>query len=88
MEYCIVISMRTTTARRSLMVNLDPDSASPAPVLKAVVRANQNNAGVYGAVTRIGSTGGRTNHTPPCGDREKGTWVIETQCPGTPPNVN
>jgi hypothetical protein len=37
------------------MVNLDPDSASRAPaVLKAVVRANQNNAGVYGAVTRIG----------------------------------
>jgi hypothetical protein len=23
-------------------------------VLKAIVRANQNNAGVYGAVTRIG----------------------------------
>jgi hypothetical protein len=23
-------------------------------VLKAVVRANQNNAGIYGAVTRIG----------------------------------
>ena len=40
---------------RCSMVNLDPDSASPAPqVLKAVVRANQNNAGVYGAVTRIG----------------------------------
>ncbi len=37
------------------MVNLDPDSASPAPeVLKAVVRANQNNGGIYGAVTRIG----------------------------------
>jgi hypothetical protein len=37
------------------MVNLDPDSASPTPeVLKAVVRANQNNAGIYGAVTRIG----------------------------------
>ena len=36
-------------------VNLDPDSASPAPeVLKAVVRANQNNAGIYGAVTRVG----------------------------------
>ena len=34
---------------------LDPDSASPAPeVLKAVVRANQNNAGIYGAVSRIG----------------------------------
>jgi uncharacterized protein YcbX len=40
---------------RCSMVNLDPDSASPAPeVLKAVVRANQNNAGVYGTVTRIG----------------------------------
>ena len=40
---------------RYSMVNLDPDSASPAPeVLKAVVSANQNNAGIYGAVTRIG----------------------------------
>jgi uncharacterized protein YcbX len=40
---------------RCSMVNLDPDSASPAPeVMKAVVRANQNNAGIYGAVTRIG----------------------------------
>jgi hypothetical protein len=37
------------------MVNLDPDSGSSAPeVLKAVVRANQNNAGIYGAVSRIG----------------------------------
>lgn len=47
----------TVTVRdvRCSMVNIDPDSASPAPeVLKAVVRANQNNAGVYGAVTRIG----------------------------------
>jgi hypothetical protein len=47
----------TVTARdvRCSMVNLDPDSASAAPqVLKAIVRANQNNAGVYGAVTRIG----------------------------------
>jgi hypothetical protein len=25
------------------------------------------------------STGGRTDHTPACGDREKGTWVIETE---------
>ena len=34
---------------------VDPDSASPAPeVLRAVVRANQNNAGIYGGVTRIG----------------------------------
>ena len=40
---------------RCSMVNLDPDSASPAPeVMKAVVRANQNNAGIYGAVTRTG----------------------------------
>jgi uncharacterized protein len=40
---------------RCSMLNLDPDSASSAPeVLKAVVRANQNNAGIYGAVTRTG----------------------------------
>jgi uncharacterized protein len=40
---------------RCSMVNLDPDSASSAPeVMKAVVRANQNNAGIYGAVTRTG----------------------------------
>jgi uncharacterized protein YcbX len=37
------------------MVNLDPDSARPAPeVMKAVVRANQNNGGVYATVTRTG----------------------------------
>src|SRR5260370_36563990 len=48
----ITVTMRDV---RCSMVNLDPDSASPAPeVMKAVVRANQNNAGVYGAVTRIG----------------------------------
>jgi uncharacterized protein YcbX len=40
---------------RCSMVNLDPDSASSAPeVLKAVVRANDNTAGVYGTVTRMG----------------------------------
>ena len=45
----------TTRDVRCSMVNLDPDSASPAPeVLKAVVGANQNTAGIYGAVTRIG----------------------------------
>jgi len=47
----------TVTVRdvRCSMVNLDPDSASPAPeILKAVVRANQNNAGIYGTVTRTG----------------------------------
>jgi uncharacterized protein YcbX len=47
----------TATMRdiRCSMLNLDPDTAAPAPeVMKAVVRANQNNAGIYGAVTRIG----------------------------------
>ncbi len=40
---------------RCSMVNLDPDSARPAPeVLKAVVRARENNAGVYATVTRCG----------------------------------
>jgi hypothetical protein len=40
---------------RCSMVNLDPDSARPTPeMLKAVVRANRNNAGIYAAVTRIG----------------------------------
>jgi uncharacterized protein YcbX len=48
----ITVTMRDL---RCSMVNLDPDSASPAPeVMKAVVRANQNTAGIYGAVTRIG----------------------------------
>ena len=48
----IAVTMRDV---RCSMVNLDPDSASPAPeVLKAVVRANRKNAGIYGAVTRIG----------------------------------
>src|SRR5438445_13702627 len=45
----------TTRDVRCSMVNLDPDSASPAPeMMKAVVRAHQNTAGIYGAVTRIG----------------------------------
>jgi uncharacterized protein YcbX len=48
----IAVTMRDA---RCSMVNLDPDSAMPAPeVLKAVVRANQNHAGIYGAVTRSG----------------------------------
>ena len=48
----ITVTMRDV---RCAMLNLDPDSATRAPeVLKAVVRANQNNAGIYGAVTRIG----------------------------------
>ena len=45
----------TTRDVRCSIVNLDPDSASSAPeVMKAVVRANRNNAGIYGAVTRVG----------------------------------
>lgn len=48
----IAVTMRDV---RCGMVNLDPDSATPTPeVLKAVVRVNENNAGVYGTVTRIG----------------------------------
>ena len=48
----VTVTMRDV---RCSMVNLDPDSATPAPeVLKAVVRANQNTAGIYGTVTRIG----------------------------------
>jgi uncharacterized protein len=48
----ITVTMRDV---RCSMVNLDPDSASPAPeVLKAVVRVHQNTAGIYGTVTRIG----------------------------------
>ena len=40
---------------RCAMVNLDPDGGPPASeVLKAVVRANDNRAGVYGTVTRAG----------------------------------
>jgi len=48
----ITVTMRDV---RCSMVNLDPDSASPAPeMLKAVVRAHQNTAGIYSTVTRIG----------------------------------
>jgi MOSC domain-containing protein len=47
----------TVTLRdlRCSMLNLDPDSARPAPeMLKTVVRVHENTAGVYGTVTRIG----------------------------------
>ena len=48
----IAVTMRDV---RCSMVNFDPDSAVPSPeVLKAVVRRNQNNAGIYGTVTRVG----------------------------------
>jgi len=47
----------TVTVRdeRCSMVNLDPDSARGTPeMLKAIVRANQTCAGIYGTVTRTG----------------------------------
>ena len=48
----ISVTMRDV---RCSMVNLDPDSAESAPeMLKAIVRAHQNTAGIYGAVTRVG----------------------------------
>jgi uncharacterized protein YcbX len=48
----IAVTMRD---ERCSMVNIDPDSAGLSPeVMKAVVRVNQNNAGIYGAVTRVG----------------------------------
>lgn len=48
----ITVTMRD---ERCSMVNLDPDTACPAPeVLKTIVRVHQNTAGIYGAVARIG----------------------------------
>jgi len=48
----IAVTMRDV---RCAMANVDPDSASRAPeVLRSVRRANQNNAGIYGAVIRVG----------------------------------
>jgi uncharacterized protein YcbX len=47
----------TVTLRdeRCSMLNLDPDSARPAPeMMKAVVRVHQNTAGIYGTVTHVG----------------------------------
>jgi len=48
----VAVTLRDT---RCAMLNLDPDGGRSAPeMLKAVVRANQSNAGVYATVTRIG----------------------------------
>jgi uncharacterized protein YcbX len=48
----VTVTMRDL---RCAMVNIDPDGGSLAPeVMKACVRANENNAGIYGTVTRIG----------------------------------
>ena len=41
---------------RCVMINLDPDTGKQDPrVMKAAVRLNENNAGVYGTVVRTGS---------------------------------
>lgn len=46
----------TSRDLRCSMVNLDPDNAASDPrVMKAVVRLNGNNAGVYGTVVRTGT---------------------------------
>lgn len=48
----VAVTMRDL---RCSMVNLDPESADSAPeVMKAVVRAHQNTAGVYSTVVRSG----------------------------------
>lgn len=45
----------TTRDERCSMVNFDPDSAVSSPeIMKAIVRANHNNAGVYATVNRVG----------------------------------
>ena len=69
----ITVTMRDV---RCSMVNFDPDSAKPAPeVLKAVVHANQNNAGIYGTVTRTGrlAVGQTIFLRPTTGKREPGS---------------
>jgi uncharacterized protein len=71
-DAAITVTMRDV---RCSMVNLDPDSAISAPeVLKAVVRANQNNAGIYGTVTRTGrlAVGQTILLRPATGKRERG----------------
>jgi len=48
----VAVTMRDL---RCAMVNIDPDGGNIAPeVMKACVHANENNAGVYGTVTRAG----------------------------------
>jgi uncharacterized protein YcbX len=46
----------TLCDQRCVMINLDPDTAKQDPrVMKTVVRLNNNNAGVYAAVTQTGT---------------------------------
>ena len=71
----IAVTMRDV---RCSMLNLDPDSASPAPeMLKAVVRANQNNAGIYGSVTRSGWWSGNPYSSTPLVKQDKNrSWIF------------
>ncbi|MGO4880463.1 MAG: MOSC domain-containing protein [Bryobacteraceae bacterium] len=63
----ITVTMRD---ERCAMLNLDPDSATPAPeMLKAVVRRNQNNAGIYGRGHSHRPAGARADRNAPCGRR-------------------
>jgi len=40
---------------RCVMINLDPDTAEQdSRIMKAAIRMNDNNAGVYGTVARTG----------------------------------
>ncbi len=48
----VAVTMRDI---RCVMVNFDPDGGNHAPeVLKTVVRVNENTAGIYATVTRVG----------------------------------
>jgi uncharacterized protein YcbX len=48
----VTVTMRDL---RCAMVNIDPDGGPSVPeVMKACVRANENYAGIYGTVTRVG----------------------------------
>ena len=67
----VAVTMRDL---RCSMVNLDPDSARSTPeVMKAIVRANENNAGIYGTVIRIGQVkAGQTIFLRAATEQEKG----------------
>jgi uncharacterized protein len=48
----VAVTMRDV---RCVMVNFDPDGGPNTPeVMKTIVRANENHAGIYGTVTRTG----------------------------------
>ena len=45
----------TMRDERCVMINFDPDTAEQDPrIMKAAVRLNHNNAGIYGTVARTG----------------------------------